>query len=239
MKKLLAVGVLLLVSACSSVKVAEKHEIKDEDIKNWDRTIAKVVVEESLIPDWYGNQNPIYYLQKTGKMSEKDYDFLKALSDKEQITEEDRDKFTSLLDGYVSGLDRSFYLSDTNIKNGKGLVDKMVNDARLRMANPSNHIQNTVATPDEWSEIVAFSQKDDLDKKDIKRLRKLLNKFIKRAEFFNENSWYGCEVSDRLMEVVTIYKKGVLTKQERNNVNAKALYIAYSPYLSELEKWDN
>ena len=239
MKKLLAVGALLLVTACSSVKVTEKHEIKDEDIKQWDRTIAKVVVEESLIPDWYGNQNPIYYLQKTGKMSEKDYNFLKTLPEKEELTQEDRDKFNSLLNGYVSGLDRSFYLSDTNIKNGKGLVDKMVSDARLRMANPSNHIQNTVATPEEWSEIVAFSQKSDLDKKDVKRLRKILNKFIKRAEFFDAQSWYGAEVSDRLMEIVTISQKGALTKQERNNVNAKALYIAYPAYFSELENWDN
>ena len=172
-------------------------------------------------------------------MSEKDYNFLETLPKKEELTDEDRDKFKSLLNSYVSGLDRNFYLSDTNIKNGKGLVDKMVADARLRMANPSNHIQNTVATPDEWNEIVAFSQKADLDKKDVKRLRKLLNKFIKRAEFFSENSWYGAEVSDRVMEIVTIYKKGMLTKQERNNVNAKALYIAYPGYLSELEKWDN
>ncbi len=239
MKKLLAIGALLLVTACSSVKVAEKHEIKDEDIKNWDVTISKVIVEESLIPDWYGNQNPIYYLQKTGKMSEKDFNFLQTLPNKEEFTEEDRDKFKSLLNGYVSKLDRTFYLSDTNIKNPKGLVDKMVSEAPLRMANPSNHIQNTVATPEEWSEIVAFSQKSDLDTKDVKRLRKLLNKFIKRSEFFNETSWYGSEISDRLMEIVTIYKKGALTKLERNNVNAKALYIAYSPYLSELEKWDD
>lgn len=239
MKKLLAVGALLLVTACSSVKVAEKHDLNDEDMKNWDTTISKVIVEESLIPDWYGNQNPVYFLQKTGKMSEKDFDFFQAISKKEELTDEDRDKFKSLLNGYVGKLDRSFYLSDTNIKNPKGLVDKMVNDARLRMANPSNHIQNTVATPEEWEEIVAFSQKDDLDKKDVKRLRKILNKFIKRYEFFNENSWYGSEVSDRMMEVVNIYKRETLTKQERNNVNAKALYIAYPQYLSELEKWDN
>lgn len=239
MKKLLAVGALLLVTACSSVKVAEKHEIKDEDMKQWDVTISKVVVEESLIPDWYGNQNPIYYLQKTGKMSEKDYNFFQSLTKKEELTEEDRDKFNSLLNGYVSKLDRDFYLSDTNIKNAKGLVDKMVHEAPLRMANPSNHIQNVVATPEEWNEIVALSEKDDLDTKDVKKLRKLLNKFIKRTEFFSENSWYGSEVSDRLMEIVTIYKKGNLTKQQRNNVNAKALYIAYSAYLSELEKWDD
>ena len=33
MKKLLAVGALLLVTACSSVKVSEKQEITDEMIK--------------------------------------------------------------------------------------------------------------------------------------------------------------------------------------------------------------
>ena len=55
MKKLLAVGALLLVTACSSVKVSEKQEITDEMIKNWPNTISKAVVEEALIPDWYGN----------------------------------------------------------------------------------------------------------------------------------------------------------------------------------------
>ena len=66
-----------------------------------------------------------------------------------------------------------------------------------------------------------------------------MNKFIKIAEFFDDKSLYGAEVSDRLIEVVNIYQKGVLTKQERNNVNAKALYIAYPAYFSELENWDN
>lgn len=239
MKKLLAVGALLLVTACSSVKVSEKHTIGDEEIKNWDKTISQIIVEESLIPDWYGNEYPLYYLQKTGKMTEKDYNFLKTLSTKEQLTDEDRDKFNSLLNKYVSGLDRNFYLDNTNIKNPKGLVDKMVSDARLRMANPSNHIQNVVATPDEWNEIVALSQKSDLDEKDVKKLRKTLNKFIKRDEFFNEESWYGAEVSDRLVEIVKIYKKPIKTKQEKNNINAKALYIAYPGCFSDLEKWDN
>ncbi len=239
MKKLLAVGVLLLATACSSAKVSEKKEITDEQMKNWPATISRTIIEESLIPDWYGNGDPLYYLQKTGKMTEKDYNFLKTLSTKEELTSEDRDKFNSLLDGYVSDMDRTFYLDDTNIKNPKGLVDKMVADARLRMANPSNHIQNVVASPEEWEEIVAFSQKSDLDKKDVKRLRKILNKFIKRTEFFNARSWYGAEVSDRLMEIINITQKGVLTKQEKNNVNAKALYIAYPAYFSELENWDN
>lgn len=62
MKKLLAVGALLLVTGCSSAKVSEKQEITDEMIKNWPATVSKAVVDEALIPDWYGNEDPLYYL---------------------------------------------------------------------------------------------------------------------------------------------------------------------------------
>lgn len=239
MKKLLVAGILLVMTACSSVKVAEQKNFTDADIRNWDQTISKVIVEESLIPDWYGNENPIYYLQKSGKMSQKDYFFLESLIKSNEITKEDKKKFDSLVDSYVGKMDRSFYLKNTNIKNAKGLVDKMVADSQLRMDNPSKHIKDVVATEDEWDKIVMYSEKSDLNEKEVKKLRKLLNKFIKRIEFFNPNSWYGAEVSERVIQIVDIYEKGNLTKQQKNNVNAKALYIAYSPYLSELEKWDD
>lgn len=239
MKKLLATGILLLMTACSSVKVAEEKNFTDQDIRNWDTTISKVIVEESLLPDWYGSENPIYYLQKTGKMSQKDYFFLESLTKSKEITKDDREKFNSMVDSFVSKMDRSFYLKDTNIKNAKGLVDKMVEDSRLRMPNPSRHIKDVVATPEEWEKIVMYSEKPDLSEKEVKKLRKILNKFIKRAEFFNSNSWYGAEVSERLIQIVDIYNRENLTKQQRNNVNAKALYIAYSSYLSELQKWDD
>lgn len=239
MKKLLAIGVLVLMTACSSVKVAEKKNFTDQDIRDWDVTISKVIVEEAYIPDWYGDQNPIYYLQKTGKMREKDFNFLSALSKEKTITEDQKEKFNSLVNKYVSKIDRSFYLKNTNIKNGKGLVDKMVEDSDLRMANPAKYIKESVATEDEWAKIVEYSKKSDLSEKEVNKLRKILNKFIKRSEFFNPQSWYGAEVSERLIQIVKLYEKGDLTKQERNNINAKALYIAYSPYLSELEKWDD
>lgn len=239
MKKLLAIGVLALMTACSSVKVAEQKNFKDEDMKNWDITISKVIMEESYISDWYGNKNPIYYLQKTGKMREKDYYFLEALSKQKNISKEDKQKFNSLVDTYISRMDRSFYLKDTNIKNGKALVNKMVDDSTLIVDNPSKHIKKVVATNEEWEKIVEFSKKADLNEKDVKKLRKLLNKFIKREEFFNDNSWYGVEVSDRVLQIAELKEKGNLSKQQKNNINAKALYIAYSPYLSELEKWAN
>ncbi|NME35275.1 MULTISPECIES: hypothetical protein [Fusobacterium] len=236
MKKILIVASLLVLGACSSLK-KEPKTITNEEIKNWDKTIAKIVVDSAYIPDEYGNEDPIYYLRKTGKMSEKDFQFLSTLNTKNEFNEEEIEKFTKLLDKYPSKIDRKFFLEDTNIKNPKALVDKMVNESRLRMANPSNHISSRVATEEEWEQIVAFSKKDDLNEKDVKKLRKLLNNFIKRKEFFDERSWYGAEISSRLEYIVEKSKSDVLSKKELNNINAKALYIAYPDYLSPLDRW--
>lgn len=115
----------------------------------------------------------------------------------------------------------------------------MVRQSYLRMDNPSNHIAKEVATESEWQEIVALSKQKDLSESDTKKLRKLLNKFIKRQEFFDSKSWYNVEVSPRVIEIVNISKKENETKLERNNVNAKALYIAYPEYFSKLDKWDD
>lgn len=236
MKKLLIIASLLILGACSSLK-KEPKVVTNEDIKNWDKTISKVVMDNAYIPDEYGNEDPIYYLRKTGKMSEKDFQFLSTLNTKNEFTEEEIDKFTNLLDKYPSKIDRKFILEDSNIKNPKALVNKMVNEARLKMANPSNHIAYKVATEEEWEQIIAFSKKDDLNEKDVKKLRKILNSFIKRREFFDERSWYGAEISSRLEYIVNKSKSETLTKKELNNINAKALYIAYPDYLSPLERW--
>ena len=69
------------------------------------------------------------------------------------------------------------------------------------MENPSNHIKNVVATQEEWEQIVAFSQQNDLSEKDTKKLRKILNKFIKRNEFYDERAWYNREISDRVIKI--------------------------------------
>ena len=107
------------------------------------------------------------------------------------------------------------------------------------MENPSNHIKNVVATQEEWEQIVAFSQQNDLSEKDTKKLRKILNKFIKRNEFYDERAWYNREISDRVIKITNIDAKENTTSLEQNNVNAKALYIAYSEYFSTLDKWDD
>lgn len=246
MKKIVAgLFAVALLASCSSLdkgaSLEQKYSITKESAKEWDKTIIQVVEGESLIEDWYGNENPIIYLRKTGKMSEKDFNFLTSLEKKDAttITDEEYSDFLDLVNKYNKKLPRKFYLADENLKNPKGLVDRMARESFVKMENPSNHIKNVVATPDEWEQIVAFSKQSDLSEKDTKQLRKLLNKFIKRNEFYDERAWYNREISDRVIEITNIDAKENTTALEQNNVNAKALYIAYPEYFSTLDKWDN
>lgn len=246
MKKIVAgLFVVALLASCSSLEkgasLEKKYSITKESAKEWDKTIIQVVEGESLIEDWYGNENPIIYLRKTGKMSEKDFNFLTSLEKKDAttITDEEYSDFLDLVNKYNKKLPRKFYLVDENLKNPKGLVDRMVRESFVKMENPSNHIKNVVATQEEWEQIVAFSQQNDLSEKDTKKLRKILNKFIKRNEFYDERAWYNREISDRVIKITNIDAKENTTSLEQNNVNAKALYIAYPEYFSTLDKWDD
>ncbi|MDY5980362.1 MAG: hypothetical protein SPI90_03360 [Fusobacterium mortiferum] len=246
MKKIVAgLFVVALLASCSSLEkgasLEKKYSITKESAKEWDKTIIQVVEGESLIEDWYGNENPIIYLRKTGKMSEKDFNFLTSLEKKDvtTITDEEYSDFLDLVNKYNKKLPRKFYLADENLKNPKGLVDRMVRESFVKMENPSNHIKNVVATQEEWEQIVAFSQQNDLSEKDTKKLRKILNKFIKRNEFYDERAWYNREISDRVIKITNIDAKENTTSLEQNNVNAKALYIAYPEYFSTLDKWDD
>ena len=246
MKKIVAgLFVVALLASCSSLEkgasLEKKYSITKESAKEWDKTIIQVVEGESLIEDWYGNENPIIYLRKTGKMSEKDFNFLTSLEKKDvtTITDEEYSDFLDLVNKYNKKLPRKFYLADENLKNPKGLVDRMVRESFVKMENPSKHIKNVVATQEEWEQIVAFSQQNDLSEKDTKKLRKILNKFIKRNEFYDERAWYNREISDRVIKITNIDAKENTTSLEQNNVNAKALYIAYPEYFSTLDKWDD
>ena len=245
MKKIiLTLFAVCVMASCTSVENAagleKKYSIDKSSAKTWDQTIIRVIQGEALIPEWYGNENPIIYLRKTGKMNEKDFNFLMSLEKMkpEEISEDDYDKFLDLVTSYNKRMPRKFYLANNNLKNPKGLVDAMVRESFLKMETPSSHIKSVVATPEEWEEIVAFSKQNDLSEKDTKRLRKLLNKFIKRDEFYNERAWYNRELSDRTIQLTNIHSKKDRTALEKNNVNAKALYIAYPEYFSTLDKWD-
>ena len=106
------------------------------------------------------------------------------------------------------------------------------------MDNPSRYIKETIASPEEWQQIVKFSSQDDLKEKDVKKLRKILNSFLKDPELYSPEVWYRREVSDRMLELTKMQQAGNLTKMEQNNLNAKALYLAYPEYFSKLDKWD-
>ena len=95
-----------------------------------------------------------------------------------------------------------------------------------------------MADKEDWDKIVAWSQKDDLNTKDVKKLRKLLASFIKKDNFFEPSVWYQVEVSDRVAILARLAKKSPKTKLELNNINAKALYIAYPEYLSKIDRWE-
>jgi stalled ribosome rescue protein Dom34 len=233
----------MLVS-CSSLfssknDVVEKYKVDNEAVKNWDETISETIKGEALIEDWYGGEEPIFYLRKSGIMNEKEYKFLASLKKKEVISQEDEEEFNSLLKKYSKKIEREFWIKDENLKDPKGLAEKMVKEANLRIKNPSNYILSNVATGKEKELLKEYAGKKDLTEKETKNLRKLLNSFIKREEFFVAENWYNREVSNRLMEIVEISKKDKISKLERNNINAKALYIAYPEYFSELEKWND
>lgn len=242
-KVLLGLSLVLVLASCSSAikkeTLSQKYTINKEAARNWEETINGVIISESEIPDWFGEENPLLNLRKNGRLTERDLYFLEELGKLQanQITDEDYNKFLEILTRYVNGLPRRFVLEDTNIKDPKGLVDYMVKAANAKVDNPSKYIKEVVADEHEWSKIVELSKKNDLNEKDVKKLRKLLNTFIKRDNFFNPSTWLNQEISDRVLQLRELDKREVKSKNTLNNINAKALYIAYPGFFSKLDKW--
>lgn len=246
MKKILFVLVMAFtLASCSflgkpKLDLVQKYSLNKESAHNWDTTISKVMISEAELPDWYGEENPLLNLRRHGRMTEKEYYFLDYLGKKpaNEISDEEFDKFVDILNGYVKRMPRKFFLEETNIKDPKGLVNYMVRESNSRLDNPSKYIKEVVADKEEWDVIIALSQKSDLNEKDVKKLRKLLASFIKRNNFFEASVWYQVEVSDRVMQIAKLAKKSPKSKLELNNINAKALYIAYPEFLSKIDRWD-
>ena len=244
MKKILfLLAMIFTLVSCSSIAtkkgLIEKYSLDKESAHNWEKTMPKIMVEEATNPDWYGEENPLVNFRKQGKMSEKEYYFLDYLgkTPANEITDEDFDRFAKLLTSYVNKMPRKFILEETNIKDPKGLVDYMVKQANSQLDNPSKYIKEAVADEAEWAQIEAFSQQSDLKAKDVKKLRKLLASFVKRNNFYYEQVWLQVEVSERMIQLSNLAKKPEKTKLELNNVNAKALYLAYPQFLSKIDKW--
>ena len=245
MKKILfLLAMIFTLVSCSSTTnkkdLIQKYSLDKESAHNWETVMPNVMMAEATNPDWYGEDNPLVSLRKQGKMSEREYYFLDYLgkTPANQITDEEFDRFAKILTSFVNRTPRNFILEETNIKDPKGLVDFMVKEANSsQLDNPSKYIKEVVADKEEWAEIVALSEKADLNSKDVRKLRKLLAAFVKRENFFNEQVWLQVEVSDRVLQLAQMSKKVPKTKRELNNVNAKALYLAYPQFLSKIDRW--
>ena len=245
MKKILfLLAMIFTLVSCSSTTnkkdLIQKYSLDKESAHNWETVMPNVMMAEATNPDWYGEDNPLVSLRKQGKMSEREYYFLDYLgkTPANQITDEEFDRFAKILTSFVNRTPRNFILEETNIKDPKGLVDFMVKEANSsQLDNPSKYIKEVVADKEEWAQIVALSQKADLNSKDVRKLRKLLVAFVKRENFFNEQVWLQVEVSDRVLKLAQMARKVPKTKRELNNVNAKALYLAYPQFLSKIDRW--
>ena len=245
MKKILfLLAMIFTLVSCSSTTnkkdLIQKYSLDKESAHNWETVMPNVMMAEATNPDWYGEDNPLVSLRKQGKMSEREYYFLDYLgkTPANEITDDDFDRFTKILTSYVNKMPRKFIIEVSNIKDPKGLVDYMVKQAASpQLDNPSKYIKEVVADKEEWAEIVALSEKADLNSKDVRKLRKLLAAFVKRENFFNEQVWLQVEVSDRVLQLAQMSRKVPKTKRELNNVNAKALYLAYPQFLSKIDRW--
>ena len=245
MKKILfLLAMIFTLVSCSSTTnkkdLIQKYSLDKESAHNWETVMPNVMMAEATNPDWYGEDNPLISLRKQGKMSEREYYFLDYLgkTPANQITDEEFDRFAKILTSFVNRTPRNFILEETNIKDPKGLVDFMVKEANSsQLDNPSKYIKEVVADKEEWAQIVALSEKADLNSKDVRKLRKLLASFVKRENFFNEQVWLQVEVSDRVLQLAQMSRKVPKTKRELNNVNAKALYLAYPQFLSKIDRW--
>ena len=245
MKKILfLLAMIFTLVSCSSTTnkkdLIQKYSLDKESAHNWETVMPNVMMAEATNPDWYGEDNPLVSLRKQGKMSEREYYFLDYLgkTPANQITDEEFDRFAKILTSFVNRTPRNFILEETNIKDPKGLVDFIVKEANSsQLDNPSKYIKEVVADKEEWAQIVALSEKADLNSKDVRKLRKLLAAFVKRENFFNEQVWLQVEVSDRVLKLAQMARKVPKTKRELNNVNAKALYLAYPQFLSKIDRW--
>ena len=245
MKKILfLLAMIFTLVSCSSTTnkkdLIQKYSLDKESAHNWETVMPNVMMAEATNPDWYGEDNPLVSLRKQGKMSEREFYFLDYLgkTPANQITDEEFDRFAKILTSFVNRTPRNFILEETNIKDPKGLVDFIVKEANSsQLDNPSKYIKEVVADKEEWAEIVALSEKADLNSKDVRKLRKLLVSFVKRENFFNEQVWLQVEVSDRVLKLAQMARKVPKTKRELNNVNAKALYLAYPQFLSKIDRW--
>lgn len=242
MNKILLVIMVVFLGACSSLKVDQKkYDVTTETIKEPYKVMNEILVKESILGDWYNNEEPTHYLttRQIIKKGGKDLAFLDGLKTKEDINAEDLENFNKMTVKYLNKLERKYKLKDENIKNTKGMTSALVIGYNTTYATLAKHIMTDVATEKERNEIFELNKKleDEMTDGDRKTLRKLLNKWMKRDEFFDGESMFGSEISENTIKLDELSKKGSLTSLEKNNLNAKSLEIAFPELISSLDRW--
>lgn len=240
MRALMILSIALFTS-CTSMwgtpRVKEENHTV-EQAREWDKTLATSIKRNAMIPEWYGEERPIIYLRKAGIMNEKEFKFLESLRTKDPIEQEDLDKFDKLVAKYNNKIEREFWLEVENIKDGKSLAKKIVSDSRKIGNNPSKRMKEVMDSKD-WSELVALSEKSDLDEDDVDDLVDILNDVLEMDMYFSRDAWLSVEISERTADLLRLEQVQDKTNLVLNNLNAKAMYIAYSEYLSKMDRWDD
>jgi len=239
--KILLVIMVIFLGACSSMDIdAGKYKITAETLKEPYKVMDEILIRESILSDWYNNEEPVRYLttRQIIKKDGKDEVFLNSLKTKE-ITDKDVEKFNKLTKKYLNELERKYKLKDENIKDTKELVKKLVIGYNVIYPTTEKHLMTVVATENERDYILELNKKseDEMTDKDRTKVRKLLNKWLERKEFFDGESIYSSEISKDTVKLVELSKKKELTSLELNNLNAKAMEIAFPELISSLSRW--
>jgi len=242
MNKILLVIMVIFLGACSSLKVDQtKYDVTTDSIKEPYKVMDEIIKKEAVLGDWYNNEEPTHYLttRQIIKKDGKDEAFLNGLKTKEDINSEDLENFNKMTVKYLNKLKRKYQLKDENIKNTKGMTSALVIGYNTDYPTLAKHMMTDVATEKERNKIFELNKKleDEMTDGDRKALRKLLNKWMKRDEFFDSESLFGSEISENTIKLDEISKKDDITSLERNNINAKAMEIAFPELISKLGRW--
>jgi hypothetical protein len=239
--KILVVLMVIFLGACSSLKIdTSKNKIELSQLKEPYKLMDEILIRESILSDWYNQETPVQYLKtrQIMKPGGKEEVFLDSLKTKD-ATPEDLKQFNKITQKFLNKLERKYKLKDENIKNTKGLVQKLVIGYNVDYPTLAKHLMTDVATEEERNYILELNKKseDDMTDKDRKKLRKLLNKWLKRKEFFDADSVYSAQISTATIRLVELSKKSELSKLEISNLNAKAMEVAFPELISTLGRW--
>ena len=241
MNKILLVIMVVFLGACSSLNIDNnKYKIDEKTLKEPYKVMDEILIKESILSDWYNDEEPIHYLmtRQIIKKDSEDMIFLDSLKTK-KITEKDIKEFNKLTKKYLNKLERKYKLNDENIKDLKELVKNLVIGYNFVYPTTAKHLMTVVATEKERNYILELNKKseDEMTDKDRTKTRKLLNKWLERKEFFDEESIYNVEVSKDTINLVELSKKKELTSLELNNLNAKAMELSFPELISSLSRW--